>query len=111
MVSRSYSTLLASLDDGSFPDRAGQQPLEGGHNLAINQFDIPDEVIGMDTGEPAPRRDRPTRPFLVLRFRKFSDFVERKAVTVHRATILSWRAEPILRRKHPSSASVVAPGT
>ena len=108
MVSRTYSTLLASLDDGSFPDRAGQQPLEGGHNLAINQFDIPDEVIGMDTGEPAPRHDRPTRPFLVLRFRKFSDFVERKAGTVHRATILAWPDQPVIRRENPSSPAVVA---
>ena len=108
MVSRSYSTLLASLDDGSFPDRAGQQPLEGGHNLAINQFDIPDEVIGMDTGERVPRRDRLTRPFFVLRFRKFSDFVQRKTGTVHRAAILAWPDQPVIRRENPSSPAVVA---
>ena len=86
----------------------GQQALQGSYNLAVNQFDIPDEVIGVDTGEPVPRRDRLTRPFFVLRFRKFSDFVQRKTGTVHRAAILAWPDQPVIRRENPSSPAVVA---
>ena len=85
----------------------GQQALQGSYNLAVNQFDIPDEVIGVDTGERVPRRDRLTRPFFVLRFRKFSDFVQRKTGTVHRAAILAWPDQPVIRRENPSSPAVV----
>src|SRR5437773_10734428 len=86
----------------------GQQALQGSYNLAVNQFDIPDEVIGVDTGDPVPRRDRLARPFFVLRFRKFSDFAQRKTGTVHRAAILAWPDQTVIRRENHSSPAVVA---